>query len=55
MFDIRNLTWEITELGDGGWENGKYNGGNMVCSDKNAIARGFKAKPGVWDFFYAIF
>ena len=24
---------------------------NMIYIDKNATARGFKAKPGVWDFF----
>ena len=37
------------------WENGNYNEDNMCYSDKNAIARGFKAKPGVWDFLKAIF
>ena len=25
---------------------------NMIYIDKNATARGFKAKPGVWDFFF---
>ena len=27
----------------------------MFNSDKNAIARGFKAKPGVWEFFATVF
>ena len=27
----------------------------MIYIDKNATARGFKAKPGVWDFFYCLF
>ena len=32
------------------FENG-FNRDNMFYIDKNAIACGFKAKPGVWDFF----